>query len=49
MKSCDEEYMSAMYSHHPDVCAKYMKYPNFEWQYESLLVSSCRINLQFQP
>lgn len=45
MKNCDEKYMSAMYSHHPDVCARYMKYPNFEWKYESLLVSSCRINL----
>ena len=44
LKNCEEEYFGAVYSHHPEICARYMRYPVFEWKHESKLVSSCYAN-----
>lgn len=40
LNSSDSFYKGALYSHHPDICARIMTEPEFGWQYESKLVSS---------
>ena len=40
LNSSEYFYKGALYSHHPDICARIMREPEFGWTYESKLVSS---------
>ena len=40
MNNSEDFYKGAIYSHHPDICARIMRDSFFNWKYESKLVSS---------